>query len=496
VLKFVSYASFRSLSNSLFFNIRGEGDLHDRSFEKYRRSRVLTSLDGETLFSDMSAVYTLTLLYPTKKLFNVYSTTNPAVATAGAVLIVMFTSFVFLLYDLFVRKAFNEKDSALNAKRQFMCFVSHEVRTPLNSVCMGLKFMQEEIEDGAPPDTPGGALVPSSNDSHTNEARQDPGMTGQQVQEMKKLIEEILGNAESAVDVLNDFLNYDKIEMGKLSLELTIIPIWTLVEKTMLEFNIAAESKSINFKLDLSRLMDLPHQVDASTLPRDVQECRVVGDAIRITQVLRNIISNGLKFTPEGGKHHELKFTTWEDYNIRANTVLYTLGSLTITVSMVACTSSSKKTGAKQPEQKFISNDDEEVSFEERGVVRIDVKDTGAGLSVEQSKKLFMDGVRFNVNKLQAGKGSGLGLYIAKGIAEQHGGTLKASSEGLGMGTTFTLLIPLFHIPDMALPVCFKHLRLERTKSECALKLEEGNHEHKIESLRILVVDDSVSNRK
>jgi signal transduction histidine kinase len=259
----------------------------------------------------MSAVYTLTL-YPTEELFDVYSTTNPAVATVGAVLIVLFTSFVFLLYDLFVRQAFNEKDSVLNAKRQFMCFVSHEVRTPLNSVCMGLKFMQEEIEDRVPPDTSEGAIVPSSNRSDTNGALQNPGMTCRQLEEVKKLIEEILGNAESAVDVLNDFLNYDKIEMGKLSLELTIIPIWTLIEKTMVEFNIAAEAKSINFKLDFSPLIDPPHPLDASNLPRDVQECRVVGDAIRITQVLRNLVSNGLKFTPEGGKHHELKLSPWE----------------------------------------------------------------------------------------------------------------------------------------------------------------------------------------
>jgi CheY-like chemotaxis protein len=152
--------------------------------------------------------------------------------------------------------------------------------------------------------------------------------------------------------------------------------------------------------------------------------------------------------------------------------------------------------GANQPQQKFVftNGDDEEVSFEERGVLWIDVTDTGAGLSPEQSKKLFMDGVQFNVNKLQAGKGSGLGLYIAKGIVEQHGGKLTASSEGLGMGTTFTLMIPLSHVPDVALPSCFKHLRLERTKS--ARKLEEGNRDHENESLRILVVDDSVSNRK
>jgi hypothetical protein len=56
--------------------------------------------------------------------------------------------------------------------------------------------------------------------------------------------------------------------------------------------------------------------------------------------------------------------------------------------------------------------------------------------------------VQFNVNLLQAGQGSGLGLYIAKGIVEQHRGTLMAASEGMGHGTTFTVTLLIYHVPD------------------------------------------------
>ena len=68
-------------------------------------------------------------------------------------------------------------------------------------------------------------------------------------------------------------------------------------------------------------------------------------------------------------------------------------------------------------------------------------------MSETQLSSLFQDGAQFNVNELQAGQGSGLGLYISKGMAEQHGGSLVATSDGLGLGTTFTLSLPLYWVP-------------------------------------------------
>jgi CheY-like chemotaxis protein len=132
---------------------------------------------------------------------------------------------------------------------------------------------------------------------------------------------------------------------------------------------------------------------------------------------------------------------------------------------------------------------EKEVTFEKTGSVQVEVIDTGTGTSQEQLARLFRDGIQFNVNDLQAGNGSGLGLYISKGLAEQHGGTLDVSSKGLGFGTTFTLTLPLYYVPNSA---------------EQVMAMEEGHNEESAAALspvvapplRMLVVDDVSTNRK
>jgi signal transduction histidine kinase len=119
--------------------------------------------------------------------------------------------------------------------------------------------------------------------------------------EILLLSEQLHSSADSAVDILNDLLNYDKIERGNLTLERTIIPIWALVERTVREFGLAASSKNIKlivgFQFDESTVIE-----STSDLTKEQKELRVIGDTVRITQVVRNFVSNALKFTKEGGK--------------------------------------------------------------------------------------------------------------------------------------------------------------------------------------------------
>ena len=74
----------------------------------------------------------------------------------------------------------------------------------------------------------------------------------------------------------------------------------------------------------------------------------------------------------------------------------------------------------------------------------------GVGMTSEQLGSLFSEGVQFDANQLQAGQGSGLGLFIAKGIVNLHGGRITAHSKGKGEGTEFEVELPLFARKDNA----------------------------------------------
>jgi CheY-like chemotaxis protein len=163
-----------------------------------------------------------------------------------------------------------------------------------------------------------------------------------------------------------------------------------------------------------------------------------------------------------------------------------------------------KRNGKKQSLDTFQLNSGEHLSVARDGYcLQIEVSDTGAGMSQDQLAQLFRDGVQFNVNNLQAGQGSGIGLYISKGIVEQHGGTLMATSEGLGEGTTFTITMPIFKVPDNVLPSqLLRHLQVSKQSPEVPIGGDAenpesgGGGEGVVEALRILVVDDSLMNRK
>jgi CheY-like chemotaxis protein len=152
------------------------------------------------------------------------------------------------------------------------------------------------------------------------------------------------------------------------------------------------------------------------------------------------------------------------------------------------------------------------------GSVRVSVKDSGAGLSPEQLGQICSEGVQFNANQLQAGGGSGLGLFISKGMVEAHGGTLTVGSEGLGKGATFSMELPLFRFEE-DLSMQFDSIRAKPMASPRALfgsgssksnarivplssrKLSNATKDSRNPSLslgprRVLVVDDADSNRK
>ena len=451
----------------------GEGDHHDTKYDKYRQTVEL--LDN-SLYTEDSPGFWFSLS-PNGDFEKVYETNNPAIATTVTVCIILLTSFAFFFYDFCVRREFDARKALLDARRQFMRFVSHEVRTPLNSVAMGLHLLQSDLAKVLGFDSPTclrahedfaaaiegakGEFVPTS--KFKNPDKKDNSFSSSECQrkalEWFRLSQEIEVNTQGAVDILNDLLNYDKIERGTLRLQLDVILVWSLIEKVILEFKLPCSSKNIHFGLSFA--VQDPARCSffsrAKELPVEVQQLSLIGDYVRLTQVFRNLMSNALKFTPDEGNIHVKAFYVPSER-------------------------------MHEPLEKSLDNG-KTVIATYQGKLQISVEDTGFGMSPDQLNKLFRDGVQFNANELQAGGGSGLGLFIAQGIVKQHRGSLSAASDGLGKGTTFSLSLPLWRIPE------YNAGKLGRTK-DSAVENYVDFGESELHPLRILVVDDVLSNRK
>jgi len=419
-----------------------------------------TDMGTETEFfcSTDGCAYTMTM-YPSDA-FMTYNSRAPIRVSMTAIALFVLIGIVFVGYDSVVRREFQSKRELLEAKRHFVRYVSHEVRTPLNSVCMGLTLIQEEMAQSLGFKT-GNELKRGLNDDTSNSAEAEDQNCATK---WFMSVNEILDSAEVSVNVLNDMLNYDKVERGELTLEVTVIKIWKIIQGTVDEFRISAVKKKLKFDFHFVTL-DKETVKLVSELPSDMRRQGVVGDEVRLKQVLRNLLSNAIKFTPEEG-------------------------SITVRAILQPSDEPSKKT-------RFTLKTGDTVNVQSSDFLRVEVEDSGAGMSEEQLSRLYTAGTQFNRNKLQGGEGSGLGLFIAHGIVNQHRGTLKATSAGLGQGTTFAMTLPLFKSartmvsnPSKQYKKPVKMIGTSAFSSSCAEAVGERK------TLRILVVDDVLSNRK
>lgn len=280
---------------------------------------------------------------------------------------ICFMSFTILQYMYqcrILRKTVFKYKEELEFKRMFVRYIAHEVRTPLNTAIMGLQVLEEDLESA--------------------------------IREDQETVQDIKDSCNVAVNVLNELLTFDKLESGNLLLEKSTVNAMSLIKKTVKPFHIQARRSGVALTIRIA-----PEDFEAlSTLSIHV-------DTNKIAQVVRNLVSNGLKFTPKGGSV-EVEVTMCDSEEI---------------VNGVSCK-----------------------------MVKMSVKDSGAGISEENQKRLFKEIVQFNPGKLQKGGGSGLGLYISYGITTLHDGKLGVYSAGEGQGCTFTMLVPAF-ISTTAEPV-------------------------------------------
>eukprot|EP00978_Attheya_sp_CCMP212_P025553 scaffold82400_cov73-Attheya_sp.AAC.1 len=474
--------------------LQGDGDLHDRTYTHYGKSVVLNSI--ASLGAKSSAQYTLTV-YPTDEILYAFATSNPATVAVGFCGVIIFCTVIFFLYDYLMRYEATRRKNVLEMKRRFVRFISHEIRTPLNTVCMGLELLESELtilskSNNTHPKSSsssslhngGGGDDEDENDENQNDKQgRDVRVCGDEdIAFCRKVTVDVRENAHTAVEILNDLLNYDKLEMGTLKLETGIVFVWDLIERTVDQFRIQAVNKEISFELNLDKPQEQEHANNASTKHKFIDEeagasissssredvsdrWNVIGDDIRLSQVLRNVISNALKFTPTNG-----------------------------TIEVTALHLVDGLSNAKP-----LLLEGEHVAHHPRsGSIQIRVQDSGVGLSKEQLQQLFSEGVQFDANRLQHGGGSGLGLSIAKGIVDQHNGIIRAESKGQGHGTCFIIELPLFEFTLEELEKRsdeVNKLSMSQTVNTSDSSSSQSE-EFVTRSRRILVAEDAESSRK
>jgi len=233
--------------------------------------------------------------------------------------------------------ALAEAKRANSIKDQFLATVSHELRTPLNSILGWARLLHS------------GKL---------SEEERDRGL------------EMIVRNTHAQAQLVEDLLDVSRIASGRLLIQAGPLELAPVIEAAVDAVRPTAQAKAIQIHVAVDRL------------------CWIVGDHDRLQQVIWNLLTNAVKFTPENGRI--------------------------------------------------------EVKLErERDQARITVCDTGIGISPEFLPQVFDRFSQADTATTSANPGLGLGLAIVRHLVEAHDGTVEVESRGLGQGTTFTVRIPL-----------------------------------------------------
>ena len=377
--------------------------------------------------------------------------------------------------------AITSKDHIISTKQAYVRYISHEMRTPMNTVHMGIQFCIDQIPENT--------------------------INEKEIEYRKSLLE--VNNAcEVALEILNDLLLYDKLQNGQLTLHKEEVNALDFVTNCLSMFTVQIKAKHLQIQLincdnDLNSLnsiqnlqiQELVNQDKSSMMtfkrfstkqtnlfqPCDTYQCieknyKLFVDNSKLGQVIRNIMSNAIKFTPaKGAIQVSIKFVSGsksikEDKPVSELTeekpqqylvakLKYFFTSRNYTINKYDPVNGSS-TGSQKITllTNSLSHDSDESDIEEgdsaltysdinehtkNGMLVIEVKDSGAGISFENQQLLFKEVVQFNPEKLQAGGGSGLGLWITKEIVDMHGGHISVYSEGEGHGSTFRLEIPM-----------------------------------------------------
>ncbi|MBD1943201.1 response regulator [Coleofasciculus sp. FACHB-712] len=275
-----------------------------------------------------------------------------------------------------------EAEAANRMKDEFLAVLSHELRSPLNPIIGWSGMLRTQKLNAAT---------------------------------TARALETIERNAKLQAELIEDLLDVSRMIRGKLSLNVCPVNLISIVQAAMETVHLAAAAKSIRLESVLDPAVGL-----------------VVGDPNRLQQIIWNLLSNGIKFTPSGGRV-EIKLD---------------------------CTGS---------------------------YAQIEVSDTGKGIEADFLPYVFERFRQADSTSTRSQTGLGLGLAIVRHLTELHGGTVCVDSPGEGQGAIFTVKLPLMMKTEL------KGLKPEL---EAPVSTQpSSSFSTVLEGLQVLVVDDEADSR-
>ncbi len=295
-----------------------------------------------------------------------------------------------------------QAETANRIKDEFLAVLSHELRSPLNPILGWAKLLRT--------------------------GRLDATKTAQAIETIER-------NAKLQTQLVEDLLDVSRILQGKLHLQMASVKLVPTIEAALETVRLAAEAKSIHIQATL----------DQST-------GAVLGDATRLQQVIWNLLTNAIKFTPNGGQVDiclkPVEAAVWE---------------------LAPSATPNGSSPLMSPPPMY---------------AQIQVSDTGKGIHPSFLPYVFEYFRQEDGKTTRSFGGLGLGLAIVRHLVELHGGTVQAESSGEQQGATFTVRLPLLEK---------RELRVGKRGDNSAAP--HPTPEALLAGLQILLVDDSADTR-